>query len=53
MGVSKAAADVMALVGCLARAEDVKVALHDFEAARIGVGRNIVEYGRRLGATAL
>ena len=53
MGVSKAAADVMALVACLAGERQVQAALERYEAARIGVGREIVDYGRRLGATAL
>lgn len=53
MGVSKAAGDVMALSHCLAATEDLPAALRRYEADRIGVGRDIVAYGRQLGASAL
>jgi 2-polyprenyl-6-methoxyphenol hydroxylase-like FAD-dependent oxidoreductase len=53
MGVSKAAADVMALSDCLASAVDLPTALQKFEADRIVFGRNIVAYGRQLGASAV
>ncbi|QIO54556.1 2-polyprenyl-6-methoxyphenol hydroxylase (plasmid) [Rhizobium leguminosarum bv. trifolii] len=53
MGVSKAAGDVMALSNCLASAIDLPAALQRFEADRIVVGREIVAYGRQLGASAI
>ncbi|MFP3675347.1 hypothetical protein SB724_21260, partial [Bacillus sp. SIMBA_031] len=53
MGVSKAAGDVMALSNCLASATDLATALRQFEADRIAVGRDIVAYGRQLGASAI
>ncbi|WP_426232398.1 FAD-dependent monooxygenase [Pararhizobium sp. DWP3-4] len=53
MGVSKAAGDVMALSNCLASEIDLPIALHRFEAERIVVGREIVAYGRQLGASAI
>jgi 2-polyprenyl-6-methoxyphenol hydroxylase-like FAD-dependent oxidoreductase len=53
MGVSKAAGDVMALSNCLASAVDLHAALQRFEADRISVGREIVAYGRQLGASAI
>ncbi|WP_245511469.1 hypothetical protein [Rhizobium leguminosarum] len=52
-GVSKAAGDVMALSDCLASAVDLSAALQRFEADRISVGREIVAYGRQLGALAI
>jgi 2-polyprenyl-6-methoxyphenol hydroxylase-like FAD-dependent oxidoreductase len=53
MGVSKAAGDVMALSNNLASAADLPNALQQFEADRISVGREIVAYGRQLGASAI
>ena len=53
MGVSKAAGDVMALSKCLASAIDLSTGLQRFEAERISVGREIVAYGRQLGASAI
>lgn len=53
MGVSKAAGDVMALSNCLALEADLPTALQRFEADRISVGREIVAYGRQLGASAI
>jgi len=53
MGVSKAAGDVMALSNCLASAVDLAAALQRFEADRSVVGREIVAYGRQLGASAI
>lgn len=53
MGVSKAAGDVLALTNCLASEIDLPTALHRFEADRIVVGREIVAYGRQLGASAI
>jgi 2-polyprenyl-6-methoxyphenol hydroxylase-like FAD-dependent oxidoreductase len=53
MGVSKAAGDVMALSNYLASATDLPTALLRFEADRISVGREIVAYGRQLGASAI
>ena len=53
MGVSKAAGDVMALSNCLASEIDLTAALQRFEADRIVIGRDIVAYGRQLGASAI
>ncbi|MGO8245506.1 FAD binding domain-containing protein [Rhizobium johnstonii] len=53
MGVSKAAGDVMALVNFLSREDDMFVALRSYEADRIVTGREVVAYGRQLGASAL
>lgn len=53
MGVSKAAGDVMALSTYMSSEQDVPTALQRYEAERIFVGREIAEYGRQLGATAL
>lgn len=53
MGVSKAAGDVMALSNCLASEIDLPTALDRFEADLIVVGREIVAYGRQLGASAI
>ncbi|CDZ30402.1 FAD-dependent monooxygenase [Neorhizobium galegae] len=53
MGVSKAAGAVMALSNCLASEIDLPTALDRFEADRIVVGREIVAYGRQLGASAI
>jgi 2-polyprenyl-6-methoxyphenol hydroxylase-like FAD-dependent oxidoreductase len=49
-GVSKAADDAIALADALAEDGDVASALRAFEAARIGVGRRIIERARHLGA---
>src|SRR4029077_18941680 len=48
-GVAKAADDAAALVGALA-VDDVAPALERFEAARLPVGRRIIERARHLGA---
>jgi len=48
-GVAKAADDAAALVGALAH-DDVAPALRRFEAARVPVGRRIIERARHLGA---
>jgi 2-polyprenyl-6-methoxyphenol hydroxylase-like FAD-dependent oxidoreductase len=48
-GVAKAADDAAALVGALAQ-DDVAPALRRFEAARVPVGRRIIERARHLGA---
>ncbi len=53
MGVSKAAGDVMALSNCLASETDLPIALQRFEAERSVVGREVVAYGRQLGASAI
>ena len=53
MGVSKAAGDVMALSKCLASEVDPSIALHRFEAERMVIGREVVAYGRQLGASAI
>jgi hypothetical protein len=53
MGVSKAAGDVMALSNCLSREGDLSTALQRYEADRIVAGREVVAYGRQLGASAL
>jgi 2-polyprenyl-6-methoxyphenol hydroxylase-like FAD-dependent oxidoreductase len=47
-GVAKAADDAAALVGALAH-DDVAPALRRFEAARVPVGRRIIERARHLG----
>jgi 2-polyprenyl-6-methoxyphenol hydroxylase-like FAD-dependent oxidoreductase len=49
-GVSKAAGDAVALADALAREEDVAAALRRFEAARLPVGRRIIQRARHLGA---
>ncbi len=48
-GVAKAADDAAALVGALAH-DEVAPALRRFEAARVPVGRRIIERARHLGA---
>jgi 2-polyprenyl-6-methoxyphenol hydroxylase-like FAD-dependent oxidoreductase len=53
MGVSKAAGDVMALSNSLESEVDLPSALQRFEDDRIAVGREIVAYGRQLGASAI
>ncbi|MPZ57338.1 MAG: FAD-dependent oxidoreductase [Rhizobiales bacterium] len=49
-GVSKAAEDAAALATTLAREDDVAAALRRFEAARLAVGRRIIQRARHLGA---
>lgn len=53
MGVSKAAGDVMALSNCLMSETDLPAALQQFETDRAVVGREVVAFGRQLGASAL
>jgi 2-polyprenyl-6-methoxyphenol hydroxylase-like FAD-dependent oxidoreductase len=50
MGVAKAAGDAMALASAL-ETERLETALPAFDAERASVGRAIVQYGRRLGAS--
>jgi len=49
-GVSKAADDAMALVQALQEAGDVESGLQRFEAARLPIGRRIIQRARHLGA---
>jgi 2-polyprenyl-6-methoxyphenol hydroxylase-like FAD-dependent oxidoreductase len=49
-GVSKAADDATALADALAAEVDVAAALRRFEAARLPIGRRIIERARHLGA---
>jgi 2-polyprenyl-6-methoxyphenol hydroxylase-like FAD-dependent oxidoreductase len=49
-GVSKAAEDAMALAAALAQDDDVETALRRFAAARLPVGRRIIQRARHLGA---
>jgi 2-polyprenyl-6-methoxyphenol hydroxylase-like FAD-dependent oxidoreductase len=49
-GVSKAAEDAAALASALAADNDVGTALRAFEAARLPVGRRIIQRARHLGA---
>lgn len=49
-GVSKASDDTAALVAALDENDDVEAALKRFEAARLPVGRRIIERARHLGA---
>jgi 2-polyprenyl-6-methoxyphenol hydroxylase-like FAD-dependent oxidoreductase len=49
-GVAKAADDAMALVAALDDHDDVEEALRQFEAARLAVGRRIIQRARHLGA---
>jgi 2-polyprenyl-6-methoxyphenol hydroxylase-like FAD-dependent oxidoreductase len=49
-GVTKAAADAMALATALQSGEDVDLALARFEGARIGINRQVMQRGRDLGA---
>jgi 2-polyprenyl-6-methoxyphenol hydroxylase-like FAD-dependent oxidoreductase len=49
-GVAKAADDAAALADALASSDDVASALQEFEAARLPVGRRIIERARHLGA---
>jgi 2-polyprenyl-6-methoxyphenol hydroxylase-like FAD-dependent oxidoreductase len=51
MGVSKAAGDAMVLRDCLRQADSLPEALSQYDRARRIVGNQIVEYGRRLGAS--
>ena len=53
MGVSKAAGDVIALCEAISQEEELPTALRRYEADRIAIGRDIVAYGRQLGASAL
>jgi 2-polyprenyl-6-methoxyphenol hydroxylase-like FAD-dependent oxidoreductase len=48
-GVTKAAEDAMALATALESGEDVDRALARFEAARIGINRQVMQRGRDLG----
>lgn len=49
-GVSKAAEDAEELVAALERNSDIEAALQQFEAARLPVGRRIIQRARQLGA---
>jgi 2-polyprenyl-6-methoxyphenol hydroxylase-like FAD-dependent oxidoreductase len=49
-GVAKAADDAMTLVEALDVHDDVEEALRQFEAARLAVGRQIIQRARHLGA---
>jgi 2-polyprenyl-6-methoxyphenol hydroxylase-like FAD-dependent oxidoreductase len=49
-GVSKAAEDAMALAAALAAEQDAAAGLRRFEAARLPVGRRIIQRARHLGA---
>ena len=49
-GVSKAAADVLALIAALAAAPDVAAGLRAFSRMRVPAGQKIVAWGRRLGS---
>ena len=49
-GVAKAADDAAALVAALTSGQEVEPALRLFEAARLPVGRRIIERARHLGA---
>jgi 2-polyprenyl-6-methoxyphenol hydroxylase-like FAD-dependent oxidoreductase len=51
MGVSKAAGDAMVLRDCLHQADSLPEALAQYDRARRVVGNQIVQYGRRLGAS--
>ncbi|NLS18852.1 2-polyprenyl-6-methoxyphenol hydroxylase [Rhizobium sp. P40RR-XXII] len=53
MGVSKAAGDTLALREALLASEDLSEALDRYQKERLPVGKNIADYGRRLGASAL
>lgn len=53
MGVSKAAGDALALREALSTSEDLFGALDRYERERRPVGKEIADYGRRLGASAL
>ncbi|PZM08021.1 FAD-dependent monooxygenase [Rhizobium tubonense] len=53
MGASKAAGDVMVLANVLKTSDDLSAALRQFEQDRIGVGRQIAAYGRRLGGNVI
>jgi 2-polyprenyl-6-methoxyphenol hydroxylase-like FAD-dependent oxidoreductase len=50
-GVVKAAEDALALAEALGQIDDVEQALQQFERARLGMGRRIVERARHLGAS--
>ena len=49
-GVSKAAEDAMALAEALAQDDDAAAALRRYQAARLPVGRRIIQRARHLGA---
>jgi 2-polyprenyl-6-methoxyphenol hydroxylase-like FAD-dependent oxidoreductase len=51
MGVSKAAGDAMTLRDSMARSRTLDQALREYDASRSAVGREIAQYGRRLGAS--
>lgn len=53
MGVAKAAGDALSLRECLHTGLELSPALARYEAERLPVGKAVVAYGRRLGATAL
>jgi 2-polyprenyl-6-methoxyphenol hydroxylase-like FAD-dependent oxidoreductase len=48
-GVTKAAADALALARALQSSEDIDQALARFEAARMGINRQVMQRGRDLG----
>src|SRR5262249_21133850 len=50
VGVAKAAEDAIALADALAHSNDIEEGLKQFEQARIGVGRRVIERARHLGA---
>lgn len=51
MGVSKAAGDAIAFRDCLVQAQNVPEALTRYQTIRSAAGREIANYGRRLGAS--
>lgn len=53
MGVAKAAGDALSLRECLHTELELSSALARYEVERLSVGKAVVAYGRRLGATAL
>jgi len=53
MGVSKAAGDAMTLADALRDSDNLSNALRLFSRTREPVGRDIVNFGRRLGATSI
>jgi len=50
VGVAKAAEDAIALADAVERTDHVEEGLKQFEQARIGVGRRVIERARHLGA---
>src|SRR5262249_1503537 len=50
VGVAKAAEDAIALADAVERGNDVEEGLKQFEQARIGIGRHVIERARHLGA---